>query len=158
MHPMLARKMEIKIITPTPKVEETVEKIEPADEVNSFKETTKPPSIMGEPYVIDLFELGEAKNHFEMPSLLKEIDQFVMSEIERNKLDDSAKSYKEIIDHYLTKLNLPDNVDVYTKTEKVLELMKINKKLLDAAKEKEELLAKPVTELSSTQLKKRFEL
>ena len=123
---------------------------------NVFDTVVKPPSIMEQPYLVKMFELGMAKDHFEMPTLIKEVNDFVMSELKRQNLDDNVKSYEEIVNHYLKKLNLPENIDVYTKVEKLIELMRIDKKLLDATREKEELLKKPITELTSKQLEARI--
>lgn len=129
---------------------------EKVDQSVSFETTEKPLEM--EPYIKELWKVGEASEHFEMPTLLKEINEFVLSEIERNKMEKNRKSYEEIVENYEKKLNLPDGVDIYTKTENILELMKIDMKLLQAVKDKEELLAKPITDLTSAQLKKRFNL
>jgi len=45
---------------------------------------------------------------------------------------------------------------IYTKVEKLHDLMMINKKLIEAQREKEELLAKPIEQLSSRQLAERI--
>mgnify|MGYP001195737844 CR=1 FL=1 len=119
--------------------------------IATFEHTEKPPSLQEKPYINKMFELGEAATHFEMPTLLKEINEFVLSK------GDDIKTYEEVVNSYLKKLHLPSDIDVYTKTEKIHELMMIDKKLIDAAKEKEELLAKPIEELTSKQLKARIE-
>lgn len=117
----------------------------------------KPPSLLEVPYLAEMFSLGEAKDHFEMPSLIAEINSFVLSEFERQNLDDNAESYEEVVNHYLKKLNLPDGIDVYTRVENLVELMRIDAKLLRLAKEKEDLLKKDISELNSSQLKARIE-
>jgi len=119
--------------------------------------TEKPPSLSEVPYITKMLEIGEAAGHFEMPSLLKEINEFVLSEFTRTKMEDTSESYKEVVEKYLSRLNLPREIDIYAKIEHLAELMRIDKKLLDAAKLKEELLAKPISELTSAQLKKRIE-
>jgi hypothetical protein len=141
------------------KVEPTVEVVQPKGEPTQqihTSEYSEPPLGDG-PYLPELWEMGEAKEHFEMPSLIKEINEFVLSEIERNKMESNRKSYKEIIDNYEKKLGLPEGIDIYARTEKILSLMKIDMKLLQAVKEKEELLSKPITELTSRQLRQRIE-
>lgn len=140
----------------TPTVDSKEVSGEKVNETTSFEQTEKPLEM--EAYIKELWKVGEAENHFEMKTLLKEINEFVLSEIERNKMESNRKSYEEIVQNYEKKLGLPDGVDVYTRTEKVLELMKIDIKLLQAIKEKEEILSKPITELTSAQLKKRLEL
>jgi len=133
------------------------EKREPAGPTIITPEfTEKPPSLV-ENHFCEMFDINEAKTHFEMPILLKEINDFVLGEMKRRNLDDTNKSYEEIINHYLDKLKLPDDIDQYTRTEKVHELMMIDAKLIKAMLEKEELLKKPIEELSSKQLRARIE-
>jgi hypothetical protein len=123
--------------------------------ITTFEQKEQPPSIMSEPYIVKMFEIGEAKEHFSMPMLLKDINDFVLSECKRNNLEDNVESYKKIVEKY-TK-NLPDSLDKYALVEHISDLMKIDKKLIDAMLEKEELLKKPISELSSRQLKERIE-
>lgn len=112
--------------------------------------------ILEPEYVKDFLELGETSQHFEMPSLIKEIDQFVLSEINRQGLEKNRKSYEEIVNGYLKDLKLPQNIDHYTKVEKLNSLMRINKKMIEAMVEKEELMTKDITKLSSKQLRDRI--
>jgi hypothetical protein len=149
----LAQRVEPIVEAPTIASDEIKGEKSPDTQVH---ETTEKPLEMGE-YIKEMWELGEASTHFEMPQLLSEINEFVLAEIERNKLESNQKSYTEIVKEYEKRLNLPDGIDVYTRAEKVQELMMIDKKLLDAAKAKEELLAKPISELTSSQLRKRIE-
>jgi len=138
---------------------------EAKEEVNTPRSTDIPdfspeyskPPIEAEPYIETLWELGEEKEHFEMPSLLTEINEFVLSEIERNKMDKNHEAYEEVLNNYLKRLKLPDNVDIYTKTERVAELMRIDKKLLDNLRDKEALMNADPTKLNSNQLKKYIE-
>jgi len=104
-------------------------------------------------YVKELLEIGEASTQFEMPTLIKEIDDYVLSESGVNK-----DSYKEIIDSFLRKLNIPTGIDIYTKVERLASLIRIQKKLNDSAKEREELLKKQPSEMTSQQLRKFIEM
>lgn len=150
---ILAQRIEQPVEAPTSPVEQRN-----ADEptVVTFEVKDKPPSI-SEPYINKMLELGEASGHFEMPNLIKEINEYVLSEFKRQNLEDTVKSYEEIVNHYLGKLNFPKGIDKYTQIENLHELMMIDKKLLEAAKAKEELLAKPISELTSRQLRQRIE-
>lgn len=112
--------------------------------------------ILEPEYVKNFLELGETAQHFEMPSLIKEIDEFVLSEIDRQGLEKNRKSYEEIVNGYLKDLKLPENIDHYTKIEKLNSLMRINKKMIEAMLEKEELMTKDITKLSSKQLRDRI--
>jgi len=130
---------------------EAVSKPEVKVDTTTSDITEKP---LSEGYIKELFSLGESASHFDMPSLTKEIDEFILSEIERQGLEKSHKSYEEIIQGYLDKLRLPDGVDNYTKVEKVAELVRINRKLIEAMTEKETLLNSDPTKMSSAQLKR----
>lgn len=108
------------------------------------------PSEMKEPYIIEIIEgLKFAKDQFEMPALLKEINDFILTQT------DDKKSYEEVINKYLKRLNI-DKADIYTKIEQLAELIRIDRRLIEAAKAKEELLRKPIEELTSRQLEERI--
>ena len=128
------------------------EKTERSDKQPDFTpESSERPLGIDKPYCIELLEITEAKDHFEMPKLIKEIDEFVRSEIKRNKMKLDRDSYKKVLEGYLKRV---PGLDVYSKTERIAELMRIDKKLLDAVREKEDLLEKPVTEMTSNQLRR----
>lgn len=114
----------------------------------------KPLEALEKPYLTEIFGMGEAYSHFDMESLTNEIDGYVKSEMERQGMESSRKSYQEVIDSYLDRLKLPDNVSVYAKTEKVASLMRINCKLLETLKEKEDFLKSDPTTMSSSQLRR----
>ncbi len=121
----------------------------------SSEQTEKPPSILETPFLVEMLEIGEAKDHFEMPALIKEINEFVLSEFERLKLEDTSDSYKEIVEKYTKKL--PENLDNYALVERLVDLVKIDKKLIEAMKEKDRIMNADIIELSSSQLRKRIE-
>ena len=140
--------------TPTETPTSPQEGISPSREAyHTAEHIEQPPSIRSEPYIVEMLELGEAANHFKMPELIQKINEYVLSEFERNEMSDTVDSYKEIIENYLDRLKLPDGIDVYTKIERLAEIIRIDKKLLDAAKAKEELLQKPIEQLDADQLK-----
>lgn len=111
-----------------------------------------------EPYLPELWNIGDARDHFEMPALIKEINDFVLETIERDKLEPTRKSYEEIIQKYEKRLRLPNNVDIYTRTEKVAELIRIDRKLIEAVRSREALLNSDPTKMTSEQLKKYLEM
>ena len=127
-------------------------KIEPKEE--GGKDTSFTPEVTEIPSIKSLWQMGEASEHFEMPTLIKEIDDFVLGEMGESR--DKTK-YEQIIQRYLNKLKLPEDVDLYTKTEKVAELMRIDKKLLDASEEREKLLNSDPTKMTSKQLRRYIE-
>lgn len=143
----LAQRAETPVIqdeTPAGKIDDT-----------SYGENEKPLEISE--HIKELWKIGDASEHFEMPVLIKEIDDFILSEIKRDGKELNYKSYEEILSKYEKKLNLPENIDIYTKTELLNELIRIDKKLIEAMLEKEELEKKPIEELTSKQLRKRIE-
>lgn len=119
--------------------------------------TEKPASLQESPYLNKMLEIGEAKDHFEMPLLINEINDFVINEIKRLKLTDTPSSYEKIVNKYLDTLKFGEQTDIYTKVEKIAELMKIDKKMIDAVREKEDIMTSDPTTLSSAQLKRRIQ-
>jgi hypothetical protein len=93
-----------------------------------------------------------------MKDLTKEINDFVLSEIERNKLEDTEKSYREVVEEYSKRMNLPKGASIYAKTERIAELMRLDKKLLDIIAEKKELEQKDFKDLTSRQMLERMGL
>ena len=150
MTEQLAQRVETPVETPTTPQEEVSAK-EPQT-TTTTADITEKPLEMG--YLKELFKLGESAEHFKMPDLIKEIDDFIISEVDRQGLVKNHKSYEEIIDGYLDKLKLPDNVDEYTKVEKVAEYVRIVKKMTEAMLEREELLNSDPANMSSAQLKR----
>ena len=110
------------------------------------------PLATGKP-ILEIMEIGESKDHFEMPSLIKEIDSFIKSEIERQKMKSNEESYREILDTYLKKI--PDS-DIYAKVEHLADLIRVDRKLVEAMREKEEIMTKDITQLTSKQLERRI--
>jgi len=145
--------------------EVVVEKSEPKSDKQPdavYEDTNMPPSVYLEaknhPYLVDLFEMKDVYNQFNMKELSDEINDFILSEIKRQNLKDTKESYQNIVKSYLSKLKMSNDVDIYTRIERITDLMKIDKKLIEAAKEKEDLLTADITDLTSAQLKKRLEI
>lgn len=121
-----------------------------------------PPSLYVEtkraPLVLELLEGVSAYMHFDMPMLSKEIDTLVLAEMRRLGLSDNHIDYQLVVDRALDKLDLPDDLDIYTKVEKLVRYLRIQHKLYSALKEKEDLMqADPLT-LSAAKLKRYLEL
>lgn len=141
-------------VEPLPVVEEAVSL--PAGKVTevSIEPVEKPLEALEKPYLTELLRMGEAYNHFDMTALTKEIDSFVKSEIERQGMAEGRASYEEIVNSYIDRLKLPDNLSIYAKTEKLAGLMRINCILLETIKEKEDFLKLDPLTMSSSQLKR----
>jgi hypothetical protein len=134
---------------------ETIKTDTPTVETHSTDE--RPPSLVKIPYIVDMLQIGAAKEHFEMPSLITEINDFVLSEIKRQGGKDDKKTYEEILQKYRDRTRLPEGTDVYSLTEQIAEHIRIDRKLIEAMLAKEELNNKPIEELTSKQLKARIE-
>ena len=119
------------------------------------KHTERPPSLENEPYLIKELDLSFSKDHFQMPELIKEANEFILGEMKRKEMDDSQESYKTLIKKYSK--GIPDGTDQYALVEHIVDRIRIDKKLIDAMLEKEELDKKPIDELTSKQLKDRIE-
>jgi len=137
--------------------EKLEEKPQPPKEKIVITEPTEEPPSISKPLIIELLKIGEAKNHFEMPKLIAQINDFINSETQRMHLKDSRKSYEKILNKYLKQLKFPDETDIYIKIENLHKIMMIDKKLIEAMIEKEELKKKPIEELTSFQLRKIIE-
>lgn len=124
----------------------------PKKEATNFVEITEAP--LGKGYIKELLKLGESAGHFEMPKLTAEIDGFILSEIERQGFESNKKSYEDMVDEFMKKINLSDTADNYTKVEKLAELVRINKKLVDAMLEREAFMEKDPSEMTSSQLRR----
>ena len=110
--------------------------------------------VRGKPMLVEMIEnLDFAFGQFDTKEQSLEIDEFINSEIERLKLKDDKESYKKILDKYLNKYS-----DVYSALEDLIKKIRIDKKIIEASKEKEELLNSDPTTLSSTKLMQRFNL
>lgn len=135
-------------------VEQPSTVIEPkADPIKEISvESIEKPVELG--YIKEYLKFGESASHFDMPELISEADEFVLSEIKRLEMKSDRKSFEEIVDGLLKKLNLPNNVDDYTKMEKLVDLMRIQKKLVESIKEREDLLNTDPADMTSAQLKK----
>jgi hypothetical protein len=114
----------------------------------------KPLEALEKPYLNDLLSLGEAYNHFKMKDLVAETDEAIKEELAYKEVKLSREAYKELIDTYLKKLDLPEGISLYTQVEKLHQLVSINRKLLQATKEKQEFMAMNPADMSSTQLKR----
>ena len=129
------------------------------DTTSEYKE--KPPSLRQKfkepPLLIDLIEAKDIYDTFDVKEQSKEIDDFINSEIRRLNYKDDRKSYQKILDKYITKLDLR-YTDVYAKIEKLASYLRIEQKLLQGLKEREELLNTDITKLSSDRIKKYMEL
>ena len=124
----------------------------------TFTTEERPAEISNVPKVVTVLNIGEAKDHFQMPSLINEINDFVLDDLKRNDLDGSTKNYEACINKYLSRLNLPTDIDIYTKIENLAELMKIDKKLLESLEDRKRILEADITELTGDELRRRIEL
>jgi DNA-binding transcriptional regulator GbsR (MarR family) len=141
---------------PVTVAEISTEKPSDGPTISVSSETEIPPSLKQEmkqkPYFADIFELGDAYHHFDMESHTHEIDSFINSEIKRKELDDTKANYKKVLDELYRNVKPTDNV--YTNTEKLLEFIRIQRKLLEVIKEKEEFEKKPLELMNSKELKR----
>ena len=120
-----------------------------------------PPSVYAEikhrPLMVDLLGYREQLNHFEVKAQSEEIDNFLREEITRLALEDTQKAYNDLLKEYLKKAQINKNMDIYTKIERLLDFVRIQRKLIEAVKEKEDLLKADIKDLNSAQLKRLIE-
>lgn len=149
-----------KIEQPVSKPNETLKTDVIPDNVG--EDTKMPPSLRVEakrlPLVVDILDAKEAYDTFDVPYLSENIDNLVNQEIKRRGLDDNEKSYKSLIDEIIIKLHLPTEATIWSKLEKILDYLRINQKMADAIREKEELLSADPLTLSPDKMKKLWEM
>lgn len=120
-----------------------------------------PPSLYLEankvPLVLELIGGTSAYEHFDMTLLTREVDRYIIEDMERKGLQDMRAEYQNLVDEALKKLDLPDGTDVYTMIEKLVRHFRIQHKLYTALREREELMQKDPADMTSTQLRHYLE-
>lgn len=119
--------------------------------------TDLPPTLYVEshkpPLVLELIGGTSAYNHFDMAALSKEVDGYITEDVQRQGLTDTREDYEKVLNRALEMLKLPDGLDVYTMTEKLVRYFRIQHKLYTALKEKEALMQADPLLLSAAKLK-----
>lgn len=124
-------------------------------------ETTEPkPSeytqLNRQPLVVKLLENGEfSYDQFDIKAQTHEIDAFINSEITRLHLKDDKETYQKLVDKYLKQISA---TDIYTKVRELVYRIRIDRKIVEAAKEKDALMHADPVSLTSNQLLERFNL
>jgi hypothetical protein len=136
---------------------ETTEEVHGQVTETSGNASERPLALLGRPYLTDMFEMGDAYKHFEMEFLTDSINDFVLTELDRTKVPQTKENYQKMIDNYLGKLHLPDDIDIYAKVEKLHDLVKVNRKLVEAVEEKKRLMSMDITDMNSSQLRRYIE-
>jgi hypothetical protein len=119
-----------------------------------------PPSIRQElnksPLLLEVLKSPpNFMKHFNMKSLVNDIDGFINEEISRSHLKDDKETYSKIADKYFSQVK---DKGVYDQVESVHKLIQIERTLLQAIKERKDLLEGDPLKLSSEQLLKRLKL
>jgi hypothetical protein len=118
-----------------------------------------PPSLYKEqgkePLINEILNTSFVYKQFNMQELTDQIDLFINSEIKRTGVDDDRVNYEKILNTYSKKF---ESCDPYSKIENIHKLIEIDKKLIAAIQEKEELLNSDPRSLTASQLKKYLEL
>jgi len=112
------------------------------------------------PFIMKALNLPEnLYKHFKSTKLqTEEIDSFVLQTIKGLDLKITKENYQKVVDQYKSKLNFKadDEVDPYTLIEKLHQLLKIDAKIRQAVKDREDLMKADISQLSASQLKKRL--
>lgn len=110
------------------------------------------------PLVVDILGIRMAYGKLHTKEQAGEVDQFINSEIERQKAKDSKESYEKLYESIVKKLNLEGEQNEFTKLEKIAEYARIQTKLQEAIKETEELLAGDPLDMPLPKMRKALEL
>lgn len=122
----------------------------------SLGDSELPPSLYQEskkpPYLLELFEATEVYNQFNLKPGIDEIDSFIISELTRKGLKDTREGYQKVLDELYEHVKVTD--DVYMNIDQLLDWVRIQSKLIQIAKEKEEFEKKPIDEMSAEELRR----
>lgn len=97
-------------------------------------------------------------NSFDVPLVCMEIDYLLQSEMAAKGLQDTKEAYEQLLRWYEKKVNLKDDVLVYTKLEKIVRMLRIHNKIRQAEREHDELMMADPSVLSADKLKKYINL
>ena len=148
--------------TPETPVEAVSSFTKPEHEEVSYEKAEILPSERQElekmPLLASLWDLGSIYNTFDIKPLTREIDLSIIETMQAKKMKDTESSYKEVLDGYLKQLKLPEEMNIYTKLEQLAKIMRVDRKLKDSLKERDELLTADLDKLSSTKIKQLLKL
>lgn len=87
-------------------------------------ETDEPPIDIyegrkGRPYIADVLDIGDLFGKTEMEGSLKDIDQYVLAEIELRKFAKTKESYETIVKEFSNKLQIDPNLSWEEKIKKL---------------------------------------
>jgi len=137
-------------VTVEPRVETPVDKT-----FTVTNPSEMPPSLYQEakkvPYVLDVLEAPQIFKQFDYKYSVSELDRFINSEVSRRGLGDTKDSYKTVLDDLMKNIK---GDSVYMQVDRLIEWARIQSKLIQVAKDKEEFLKKPVEEMTVAELKK----
>jgi hypothetical protein len=141
------------IRTPNAQPEPEVQEPRSTDEPIVAREKTEPtPAEMVElkqpPYIIDLMEAHDAYPTFDVEENSKLIDSYIRVEAK----DDTREEYKKILDKIYK--NIKPAGDIYTNLKELAEWVRIQNKLKEALREKEEFEAMDPLDMSARQLRR----
>jgi hypothetical protein len=137
---------------------EPVKEVIDTDSFDSEVKTTPGErAAVKKPLLYDILDLREIYNTFDVKKETKEVDKFILSEMERLHLEDTDKNYEKVYIKIIKNLSL-DSKDRYDILAKICEYIKIQEKIRASIQEREELLKKDPSELTAEQIKKQIEL
>lgn len=106
------------------------------------------------PYVADILGVGPIYGTFDVSPLCMEIDRLLQSEMAAKGLADTKEAYEDLLRWYEKKVNLKDDVLIYTKLEKIVRMLRIHDKIRQVGREHDELMMSDPSSLSAEKLKK----
>ena len=110
------------------------------------------------PLVADILGVGLAYKKLNIEEQSLEVDRFINTTIERQKIKDSKDSYEKVLEGTLKKLNLLEETNDFAKLDKLHQYAIAQNKLMEAIKENEELLAADPLDLPASKMRKVLEM
>jgi hypothetical protein len=101
------------------------------------------------PLVAELLRVGPAYETFDVKEQILEIDTFI-----RDGIEDERGIYEQSLKGLLNQIK--DTDDIYNKVEQIRDYVRIQQKIKDVIKEKEEFSQKDPLKMSVDQLKRYF--
>lgn len=151
--------------TAAPKVEESPAPVADrttGEGIHTPDSSTLPPSLYSEagkmPLAGELLGAGLAWNTFDVNAQLAIIDSYLNAQRDREKLPDTSESYEKVLNRLTRALNLPENLDIYSRLDRIASFARIQEKLMQNLEERAALLTADPLTLPAKKLKEYLSL
>lgn len=110
------------------------------------------------PFLLEHLKAVDVISHFSVKNDSEYVEQFILQELQRTNLKENKDNYLKVLGEYTKKLNIPEDIDVYSRLERLASYMKIQQRLYDDIQEREDLLKKDPKDMTAKELRKYLEI